>query len=129
MNLCVVEIGPATERSQDKWVTCNEFVRFHRDLAFDMSDGPKGAKRPLERPLVGGVRRHAQEPEQHGVRAQQWGAEVLRESHSHRYGTSRRGLREPVLRAQTSDRALHPNIDGLPRGQDEDLIVEAIHVE
>ena len=24
-------------------------------LAFDMSDGPKGAKRPLERPLDGGV--------------------------------------------------------------------------
>jgi len=29
-----------------------------RDLTFDMSGGPKGAKRPLERPLDGGVRRH-----------------------------------------------------------------------
>ena len=27
-------------------------------LTFDMSGGPKGAKRPLERPLDGGVRRH-----------------------------------------------------------------------
>ena len=27
-----------------------------RDLTFDMSGGPKGAKRPLERPLDGGVR-------------------------------------------------------------------------
>jgi hypothetical protein len=26
------------------------------DLTFDMSGGPKGAKRPLERPLDGGVR-------------------------------------------------------------------------
>src|SRR5664280_1121553 len=31
-----------------------------RGLTFDMSGGPKGAKRPLERPLDGGVRRHAQ---------------------------------------------------------------------
>ena len=28
-----------------------------RRLTFDMSGGPKGAKRPLERPLDGGVRR------------------------------------------------------------------------
>src|SRR5450432_4277593 len=27
-------------------------------LTFDMSGGPRGAKRPLERPLDGGVRRH-----------------------------------------------------------------------
>src|ERR1019366_8996581 len=27
-------------------------------LTFDMSGGPKGAQRPLERPLDGGVRRH-----------------------------------------------------------------------
>jgi len=27
-------------------------------LTFDMSGGPKGAKRPLGRPLDGGVRRH-----------------------------------------------------------------------
>ena len=27
-----------------------------RDLTFDMSGGPKGAQRPLERPLDGGVR-------------------------------------------------------------------------
>ena len=30
----------------------------HRGLTFDMSGGPKGAKRPLGRPLDGGVRRH-----------------------------------------------------------------------
>ena len=30
-------------------------------LTFDMSGGPKGAKRPLERPLDGGVRRHLPE--------------------------------------------------------------------
>ena len=30
-----------------------------RGLTFDMSGGPKGAKRPLERPLDGGVRRRA----------------------------------------------------------------------
>ena len=29
-------------------------------LTFDMSGGPKGAKRPLERPLDGGVRRRLQ---------------------------------------------------------------------
>src|SRR5450432_1011907 len=29
---------------------------------FDMSGGPKGAKRPLGRPLDGGVRRHAALP-------------------------------------------------------------------
>ncbi len=28
-------------------------------LTFDMSGGPKGAQRPLERPLDGGVSRHA----------------------------------------------------------------------
>ena len=28
----------------------------NRALTFDMSGGPKGAKRPLERPLDGGVR-------------------------------------------------------------------------
>ncbi len=31
-------------------------------LTFDMSGGPKGAKRPLERPLDGRVRRHARGP-------------------------------------------------------------------
>jgi hypothetical protein len=31
-----------------------------RGLTFDMSDGPKGAKRPLARPLDGEARRHAQ---------------------------------------------------------------------
>ena len=30
----------------------------NRDLTFDMSGGTKGAKRPLERPLDGVVRRH-----------------------------------------------------------------------
>gem|GEM_PF-6928792 len=35
-------------------------------LTFDMSGGPKGAKRPLERPLDGGVRRRpAEEKRQH----------------------------------------------------------------
>ena len=29
-----------------------------RNLTFDMSGGAKGAKRPLGRPLDGGVRRH-----------------------------------------------------------------------
>ena len=33
-------------------------VRFQWGLTFDMSGGPKAAKRPLERPLDGGVRRH-----------------------------------------------------------------------
>jgi hypothetical protein len=28
------------------------------DPTFDMSGGPKGVKRPLERPLHGGIRRH-----------------------------------------------------------------------
>jgi len=32
--------------------------RKKRDLTFDMSGGPKGAKRPLARPLDGGVRFH-----------------------------------------------------------------------
>ena len=32
--------------------------RENRDLTFDMSGGAKGAKRPLGRPLDGGVRRH-----------------------------------------------------------------------
>ena len=31
-------------------------ARALRGLTFDMSGGPKGAKRPLERPLDGGVR-------------------------------------------------------------------------
>ena len=34
----------------------NRFYELHH-LTFDMSGGPKGAKRPLERPLDGGVRR------------------------------------------------------------------------
>jgi hypothetical protein len=33
-------------------------ARSKRGLTFDMSGGPKGAKRPLERPLDGGVRLH-----------------------------------------------------------------------
>ena len=32
--------------------------RLSRGLTFDMSGGAKGAKRPLGRPLDGGVRRH-----------------------------------------------------------------------
>src|SRR5450755_3615610 len=32
-------------------------------LTFDMSGGPKGAKRPLERPLDGGVRPHCSQSE------------------------------------------------------------------
>ena len=31
----------------------------YRDLTFDMSGGAKGAKRPLGRPLDGGVRSHS----------------------------------------------------------------------
>ena len=34
-------------------------ARALRGLTFDMSGGAKGAKRPLERPLDGGVRPHA----------------------------------------------------------------------
>ena len=35
----------------------NDNVRLRGHLTFDMSGGPKGAKRPLGRPLDGGVRR------------------------------------------------------------------------
>ena len=47
-------------RCHSKQEACSEVAKQMglRGLTFDMSGGPKGAKRPLERPLDGGVRRH-----------------------------------------------------------------------
>ena len=47
--------GRLFHRSQQH-ETGDRTLLLKRDLTFDMSGGPKGAKRPLERPLDGGVR-------------------------------------------------------------------------
>jgi hypothetical protein len=48
----------AIRRAIDNLDVLHAVVRFW-GLTFDMSGGPKGAKRPLERPIDGRVRPHA----------------------------------------------------------------------
>ena len=54
-------MNPCLARNPQHETACKTAQRLNsiaqkRALTFDMSGGPKGAKRPLERPLDGGVR-------------------------------------------------------------------------
>ena len=51
----VVRIELAIDLLKELVAGCVRFVVTHTGLTFDMSGGPKGAKRPLERPLDGRV--------------------------------------------------------------------------
>jgi hypothetical protein len=66
-----------------------------RDLTFDMSGGPKGAQRPLGRPLDGGVRcRRSEGDGRNTTKLQTWATLLRDDSEEHRvHGASLRDAR------------------------------------